>query len=132
MAEVLDDIVPFTQTPKMLAWKTQANDVMYKMTQDFPNECVKTSCAVEKVEFIPGKNGNEVAYDILVRDENNDVESFDGIIFACSAVAMNQILHGKQSNPTIKNAVSNPNNGLINANKSILNKLEEEVFSRTM
>ena len=135
MAEVLDDMLPFTDVPKMSTWTSNANDVVQKMTRDFPPGSVRTSCAVEKVEYFRKDNNADSPYDVHVIDEDDNVEVFDGVIFACSAVAMNLILHGKGRGLPGQVVLPNEQNGLVNMGStklSMLNWLETLVLSKTM
>lgn len=135
MAEVLDDMLPFTDVPTMSTWKSNANDVVHKMTRDFPEGSVRTSCAVEKVEYFRRENDALGPFDIHVTDEDDNVEVFDGVIFACSAVAMNLILHGKGVGLPGQVIQPNNENGLVNCGSTrlnVLNWIESLVLSNTM
>jgi predicted NAD/FAD-binding protein len=86
MAELLDEVVPFSKTPVMRVWKSHANDVFVNMTKAWPPGAVRASCAVERVDFSPAKG-------VLVKHEDaEDPEYFDAVVFACSAPAMRSIL----------------------------------------
>jgi hypothetical protein len=114
LIELLDDLVPFTKVPEMRAWSSTAYQVFVEMTKGWPKDSIRTSCAVENVEFKPrsssSSNNNkstkdDLQYDVWITHEdttNNDPERFDAVIFACSAPAIRQALHSP----------SNLNNGL--------------------
>jgi len=86
MAELLDDVVPFSRRPVMKTWKTHAQDVFTMMTRLWPPGAVRTSCGVEQVDFSPADG-------VLVTHEDSETpEKFDAVVFACSAPAMRSIL----------------------------------------
>ena len=98
---------------------------------------VRTSCAVEAVEFTP-RNGDASFFDCHVIDEDDNSEVFDAVVFACAAPAMNRILHGTgKAGPGIF-IRDNTNNGLnIGAqSNSFYNKamgfFESFIFAKTL
>ena len=86
MAEVLDGIVPFRSVPEMRTWSRSPDDVFQAIRRDIEKDGgqMVTSCAVEKVEFFDraGENGTT---DVVVHDEDGNTETFDTVVFACSA-----------------------------------------------
>lgn len=139
MAEVLDQIVPFTSTPRMLTWKTHAYDTVVSMMSELPAGAVRTSCAVEAVAYA-SRGGDEQggAFDVTVLDEDGVEEVFDSIIFACSAPAMASVLHGEASMTMAARPGGNPLNGLRNdlslsgLKSGLLNWLEGALLRNTM
>jgi len=136
MAELLEEIVPFTKIPKMRTWKTHAQDTVKKMLSELPHDNVKTSCGVESVQYIPREDGN--GFIVRVRDEDDVETDFDGIVFACSAQAMNRILHGKGLGVGGRQLIANGANG-FNNNTSLsgfaswfFNSLETTLLSNTL
>jgi len=107
MAELLGDMVPFDKIPEMRAWETTAYEVFARMLKLWPKDAVRTSCAVEKVEFIFAKDGT---MDCVVYHEDTPDgqpgEVFDAVIFACSAPAAEAIL--KKTRPSVASVLSNP------------------------
>ncbi|GBG31197.1 L-amino-acid oxidase [Hondaea fermentalgiana] len=139
MAEVLNEVVPFTETPLMRAWKTHSYDTIKTMASELPTGAVRTSCAVESARYVARSDGS--GFDIHIMDEDGKEEVFDAIVFACSAPAMNQILHGKGA--TLPGQVLEPNkaNGLNNINdrgvvaglkSRLLNALESTLLDNIM
>lgn len=114
MAETLEDIMPLVKTPIMVAWEKDAKqpiDEIMKMKKIIP----KRSCSVEKVEYFENKEG---VIEVYITDENEVVEKYDAVIFACSARAMTNILH---------------TNSQVNGNNTYLrNQLEQIVFRKTL
>mmetsp|Transcript_4607 Transcript_4607/g.10064 ORF Transcript_4607/g.10064 Transcript_4607/m.10064 type:complete len:366 (-) Transcript_4607:58-1155(-) len=138
MAEILNEIVPFARTPHMRTWKSTAYDTILKMTQDLPKANIRTSCAVETVQYIPSQS-IPGKFDVKVIDEDGSEQVFDGVIFACSAQAMNRILHGKGEvfpgqPPLISNGANGLNNNLrLSGLRSwLLNWMETNILSTTL
>lgn len=137
MAEILEGIVPLTRIPAMRTWKTTGFDVMQEMTKGWPENSVRTACAVEKVEFKQRKgNKNDLAYDVIVHDENGGADIYDAVIFACSAPAMNRALHGiGKSAPGVTvsenhfNGLNTGGNGFFS---NILGRIERYTLTNTM
>jgi len=117
MGSLLNDIVPFSATPRMKTWKTNAYDTVVAMLQDIK---VKTSCGVETVTF--NADGS-----VCVTDEDGESRQFDAVVFACSAQAMNRILHG-EGQPGENNIPPNNSNGL----NSITSWLESFLLRQTL
>lgn len=109
MAEVLEDIMPLTRTPTMVAWEKDANQPIEEILVQNSRIKGKRSCAVEKVEYFGDK--------VFVTDEDESCEKYDAVIFACSARSMTSILH-----------TQNQNNGLSFG----LNQLEKLVFNKVL
>jgi len=99
IGELLADLVPFDKIPEMRAWSTTAYEVFERMQKIWPKSAVRTSCAVEKVDFIQAKDGS---LDCLVwhedHAEGDAPEVFDAIIFACSAPSAEGILKHHRTN----------------------------------
>lgn len=138
MAEILNDILPFTSVPVMKAWKTHSYDTIKRMASEFPEESVRTSCEVEKVRYEPREDGTP-GFDVFVHDEDGNVEKFDAVVFACSAPAMNRMLHGKGSDlPGAPPPEANLSNGLNNdtsissIKRRMLDALESFMLNNTM
>ena len=137
MAEVLDTIVPFRSVPEMRTWSRSPDDVFRAIRKDVERTGgeMKTSCAVEKVEFFarPGISGST---DVVVHDEDGNVETFDKVIMACSAKAMNRILHGEGDALPGTEVLQNDHNGLDEPGawpwKRALGVLEKNCFSRVV
>jgi hypothetical protein len=91
IAELLDDIVPLESTPRMRSWSTDISDVFAKLTAPFEEHC-HPGRAVDAVRFRRNEaSGSLQAY---VYDDDGVEEVFDKVIFACSAPAMLDALHG--------------------------------------
>lgn len=130
MAELLDEIVPFSRTPNMRTWKTHAHDAIKTMLSGIDQKNIRTSCAVETIEYFPKEatNGDPAGYDITIVDEDGNREIFDAVIFACSAQGMNRVLHGKGEPLPGVPLIPNPHNGLNNESK-LLSSLKAKAFN---
>lgn len=98
MAELLNDMVPLSgKTPEMKAWTTNAYDIFTKLTQGWSKDEVRTSCAVEKVQFVPQADGT---YRVFVTHEDTPAdqpgEEFDAVVFACPAPQAEQMIDRTQ------------------------------------
>jgi predicted NAD/FAD-dependent oxidoreductase len=90
IAELLDDIVPLVETPRLKSWSTDISEVFRKMTAPF-KEGVHTSRAVETVRFVQEADTMKA----IVVDEDGKEEYFDKVIFACPAPPILNALHGE-------------------------------------
>ncbi|CAK9006429.1 8-desaturase) [Durusdinium trenchii] len=137
MAELLNEIVPFTETPNMRTWKTHSYDTLRKMSLELPKDNVRTSCGVESVRYIPRANPED-GFDVKVLDEDDEEHTYDAVIFACSAQAMNRILHGKgqplPGQPLLPNQANGLNNNTVMSSwkRWFLNGLETTLLSHTL
>ena len=91
IAELLDDIVPLEDTPRLRSWSNDCHDVFEKLISGFRDH-VHLGRAVDRVRFVQDANGIIKA---MVRDDDDVEVEFDKVIFACSAPAMLDALHGE-------------------------------------
>jgi len=88
IAELLDDIVPLEETPRLRSWSTNVSEVFDKITAPFKEKCFTTR-AVESVRFV--QQGKHMK--AWVKDEDDVEVMFDKVIFACPAPAALHALH---------------------------------------
>jgi predicted NAD/FAD-binding protein len=95
IAELLEDMIPLTapheKIPAMATWTTNATEVFFRMSTEFPEGAVRTSAEVEKIRFATNAEGNDVVY--LTDDDGSEGE-FDHVVFACPAPAIERALEG--------------------------------------
>jgi hypothetical protein len=89
--EVMNDIVPIGDgaPPRMATWETDASSVFDKMSEGIT---IRTGANVDSVQFVCNDSDRVT---VIVLDEEDRVEEYDHVIFACSAPSILEALHSR-------------------------------------